>query len=141
MYHMEGKEKTQMNKKKEGQEKDQGDNKKKSEEETKEKEGNETRVEGQNGEVGGTLETNMEEKTHKIINEETEAQEKRKSDHSGNKKQKEQVIELRINKIQPYCSREEVEFLKEAVITNHTSQTHFTNPAAGYCYRCPRVTD
>ena len=52
-------------------------------------------------------------------------------------KAREQIIELHINKLQPYFSQEELHFPKEAVTTNHMSQTHFTNPKAGYCYRCP----
>ena len=137
MYNIEGTDKAQKNQDKEAQGKDQAKNMIEKEEGEVGRKENEKKKGGIDYEIQETQVKDADKKENKEDGEEMKVPEKGEDDQGSNKKQKEQIIELHVNKLQPYFSREEVEFLKEAVITNHTSQTHFTNPRAGYCYRCP----
>ena len=58
-------------------------------------------------------------------------------DEQANDKRSNDPVRLYMNKRQPDFSTEELEFFSKAIEHRHISQTHFADPGAGYCYRCP----
>ena len=57
---------------------------------------------------------------------------------TGNKGETDLAIQhIAINKRNAAFSEEELIFFREAIGRAHTSQTHFADPGASFCYRCP----
>ena len=73
-----------------------------------------------------------EEKKGQDEEEEDEESKERKTDSDDDK-----IIQLKMNKRSPIYSTEELEFFAAAIEHRHVSQTHFMDPGADFCYRCP----
>ena len=64
-----------------------------------------------------------------------------KSNCSGTSEEEEPMIQhVAINRRAAAYSEEEMQFFREAITQGRTSQTHFADPGASFCYRCPICT-
>ena len=77
------------------------------------------------------------EESEKIEYEDKKRSEQRKVERESQTELTGTIAELKINKLQPKYPMGELKFMREALETNHTSQTHFTDPGAEFCYRRP----